>query len=462
MRGSMNLQPVALYVRLSKDDGDSTALARQEKECREFAEREDLSIVKVYSDNESAFSGKERPQFNEMLADLKRGRYAGVVAWRLDRLTRSGRALADLSETVDAAGVWYRTVADGIDSRIAGAGVMAAITAAVAHAESKSNSIRQKAKKRELKEQGKYLGGGTRAFGHVQNRSEIIDAEAAIVRELATRVLSGESLHGIQLDLNARGIPTATGARWSVTTVKGLLRSYRLCGGVEHEGNVIITGAIAPILDLDTVERLRSVLPEPGTGKRNGQRYLLSGLCSCGKCGKGLFSSSSGGSKRRLSCLANKGGCAGVSIAAEPLEDHVTKLLVAALNTADFGEAIQGHVVAERAVLISRVESDRATIERLTHDHYVDGLIDRQTYATALKPLQDRVTAAEAELARSTPTSVLDDLMGTTLEALEALPVSQRQAILNAVILSIEVKPLARRGGNVLRVAERILIHWAV
>ena len=57
----MPLQSVALYVRLSKDDGESTALARQEKECREFADREGLSIVKVYSDNESAFSGKERP-----------------------------------------------------------------------------------------------------------------------------------------------------------------------------------------------------------------------------------------------------------------------------------------------------------------------------------------------------------------------------------------------------------------
>jgi site-specific DNA recombinase len=458
----MTLQPVALYVRLSKDDGgESTALARQEKECREFAEREGLSIVKVYSDNESAFSGKQRPAFNEMLADIKQGKYVGVIAWRLDRLTRSGRALADLSETVDAAGAWYRTSADGIDSRMAGAGVMAAITAAVANAESKSSSIRQKAKKRELKEQGRYLGGGTRAYGHVQNRSEIIEAEAAIVREVATRVLSGESLHGVQLDLNARGIATATGARWSVSTVKGLLRSYRLCGGVEHEGNVIITGAIAPILDLDTVERLRSILPAKGTGKRNGQRYILSGLCSCGKCGKGLFSGSSGGSGRRLTCLANKGGCAGVSIAAEPLEDHVTKLLVAALNSADFSEALQGNAVAERAALISQVESDRATIERLTADHYVHGLIDRQTFATALKPLQVRVESAEAELARNTPTSVLDDLMGTTLEAFEALPVSQRQALLKAVILNIEVKPLARRGGNKLCVAERITVQWA-
>ena len=159
--------PVAIYLRLSLDDGQSTALERQEKECRELAEGEGWTVVRVYRDSDaSAFSGKDRRAFAEMLADVRTGAYAGVLAWKLDRFMRGLRSLVDLSEACDASGTFYRTKADNIDSRVAGSQFMAAITTVAANEESKSLSLRQKARQRERREHGKPPGGGKRPFGH--------------------------------------------------------------------------------------------------------------------------------------------------------------------------------------------------------------------------------------------------------------------------------------------------------
>jgi site-specific DNA recombinase len=67
---------------------------------------------------------------------------------------------------------------------------------------------------------GDYPPGGYRPFGYqlVRNdqglsRARKIDtAEAPIVREIAERIVAGESLHNIALDMKSRGIPTVSGA----------------------------------------------------------------------------------------------------------------------------------------------------------------------------------------------------------------------------------------------------------
>ena len=61
--------------------------------CRELARRKGWAVIEpAYEDNDlSAFSGKRRPGYEQLLADAKAGRINVIVAWHADRLTASQR-----------------------------------------------------------------------------------------------------------------------------------------------------------------------------------------------------------------------------------------------------------------------------------------------------------------------------------------------------------------------------------
>ena len=57
--------------------------------------------------------------------------------------------------------------------------------------------------------------------------------------EMARRVLAGETIRGLVMELNQRGVSTVTGRPWSPTVLRNLLLSPRIAGLRQHRGQVI-------------------------------------------------------------------------------------------------------------------------------------------------------------------------------------------------------------------------------
>lgn len=113
----MSTTPVraAIYARISKDrEGAGLGVQRQEQDCRELAERLGWQVVAVYVDNDiSAFSGKARPAYRNLLAAMRSGAVQGVLCWHTDRLHRSLRELQDYIEISKPHGILTHTVMAG-------------------------------------------------------------------------------------------------------------------------------------------------------------------------------------------------------------------------------------------------------------------------------------------------------------------------------------------------------------
>jgi len=73
----------AVYIRTSTTDQH---LANQKPEIEALAQARGFEIVEVFEEQESAV--KRRPVFERMLLDARRGRFAVIVVWSLDRLGR--------------------------------------------------------------------------------------------------------------------------------------------------------------------------------------------------------------------------------------------------------------------------------------------------------------------------------------------------------------------------------------
>ena len=103
---------VSIYCRVSTDEQDAD---KQEVICREYCERNNLEIYKVYKD---VISGKttSRPSFNELLKDMREMRFKGIIVTKLDRLGRSLQHLLSLFEEFNKRGVNFVAVTQNIDT----------------------------------------------------------------------------------------------------------------------------------------------------------------------------------------------------------------------------------------------------------------------------------------------------------------------------------------------------------
>ncbi len=92
---------VAIYLRVST--GDQT-VENQRRELKAVAKRHGWAVVKEFRDEGiSGTKGREkRPGFDALLQGIAKREFDQVMAWSLDRLSRRGKQLLDLSEELKA------------------------------------------------------------------------------------------------------------------------------------------------------------------------------------------------------------------------------------------------------------------------------------------------------------------------------------------------------------------------
>jgi DNA invertase Pin-like site-specific DNA recombinase len=92
-----------LYARKSTEQDEKQALSieSQVKEMLAIAEKENLDIVDIRREAHSANDSGQRPVFKELLEDIRRGRFNGILVWHPDRLSRNAGDLGSLVDLMD-------------------------------------------------------------------------------------------------------------------------------------------------------------------------------------------------------------------------------------------------------------------------------------------------------------------------------------------------------------------------
>src|ERR1700733_10216869 len=92
-----------LYARKSTESEERQILSidSQVKEMLQIVERENLEIIDIRREAHSAKDSGQRPVFKELLEDLRRGRFNGIIVWHPDRLSRNAGDLGSLVDLMD-------------------------------------------------------------------------------------------------------------------------------------------------------------------------------------------------------------------------------------------------------------------------------------------------------------------------------------------------------------------------
>lgn len=328
---------IAIYARQSIDKKDSISIESQIDFCkREVISEEE---VKVYKDK--GFSGKniERPEFKKLIKDIKKGVISKVIAYKLDRVSRSILDFNNLMETFRRHNVEFISVTEKFDTSTAMGRAMLNIVITFAQLEREQIAQRVKDNYYERGKQGRFLGGRV-PFGYNNKKIELAgkkvpileinEAETLLIKKMFNMYSKTEmSLGNISDELNKEGYLSANNKAWDSNKISRILKNaiyveadiniynYYKSKGVkinndpsEFENNengcfvygkrtanerrytnlkdhVLSLGLHKGIIDSDTFLKCQYKLDanKQITRSGSGKHTWLTGLTKCGYCG---------------------------------------------------------------------------------------------------------------------------------------------------------------------------------
>lgn len=106
---------IAIYCRVSTEDQDAD---KQEMACLEYCKRANFEVFKVYKDIISG-TARDRPEFNQLLTDMRGGKFNCVMVTKLDRLGRSLQHLLSLFNEFETKRINFIAITQNLDTTTA-------------------------------------------------------------------------------------------------------------------------------------------------------------------------------------------------------------------------------------------------------------------------------------------------------------------------------------------------------
>lgn len=463
------MRRAGIYVRISRDrEGAGLGVERQEQDCRALARTLKWRVVDVYPDNDlSAYSGKPRPEYRRLLADIRSERIDTVIVWHTDRLHRSPTELEEYIAICEASSVPTQTVKAGpLDLASPSGRMVARQLGAVARYEVEHMIERMTAAKLQAAVAGRWKGG-RRPFGYEADGITVREAEAAVVARAAEQVLAGRSLRALAAELNASGMKTSTGRPWGSTEIKRVLVRPRTAGLMEHRGQIVGDAQWPAILERDTWYAVRTLLsaPERRTNAGAEPRWLLSGIALCGVCKDGTTVNIArlGSTKRQIaySCSRSRH----MMKDAVGTEAYVCTVVSERLRQPDI-RALATRPGVDTSGLHAELTALRGRLDSLA-GLFADGSIDARQMRGGSERLRARVTAVEAQLADAMSGSVLAGIADADDpgQAWQDSPLDRQRAVLKALARvtlhkSARGRPAGWSPGEPYLRTETIEIDW--
>ena len=325
----------ALYIRLSREDGDkveSNSITSQREILKEYLKlHPDIELHDFYIDDGWSGTNFDRPRFIRMMEDIYSGDVNCVI---VKDLSRFGRNYTDAGNYLDnifvRLQIRFIALNNGIDTatnnmnaatRCITVGVQNVINESLAA----TTSVNVRGTLNVNREQGKFIGSFA-SYGYMKDPNDhhklIIDPETApVVRMIFEKFIDGCSIIGIAKDLNEMGIPNPTAYKklkgfnykhpagkkldglWPDSSVRRILRnemyvgnmvqgknttiSYKIkqCRAIPKEDWIIVEGTHEAIVDRETFDKAQSLFNQfIRKAPQKSEVDLFSGFVRCADC----------------------------------------------------------------------------------------------------------------------------------------------------------------------------------
>ena len=299
-----------VYIRVSTEDQarEGFSLGEQEEKLLQLCKFKELEVYKVYKDaGISAKDMEHRPQFQEMLKDMKEGKLNYIVAYKLDRITRSVRDLEELISVLEQYNCFLLCDRDDVNTSTANGRFFVRMLTVLSQLEIEIVSERTK-----FGLNGAIKSGhipGQRPFGYksAEDKRMVIDnATRRHVEKIFDMYLEGKSFQQIANFFKENNIYQKK--NWKDTTIQKIIDNKIYMGDYEQYKRIGKQENLEPIVYMNVVEPIisRAKWEECQRQKERNQRtytrdrvYTFFQRLKCPNCSRIMKCKGSGGTKRK-------------------------------------------------------------------------------------------------------------------------------------------------------------------
>lgn len=375
---------VAIYARKSKATKKGESISNQIELCKKYftnTTNEDVNFL-IYEDEGWSGGNINRPQFTKMMNDAKLKRFTALICYRLDRIARNVADFSSTYKVLEENNIAFISITEQFDTSTIMGRAMINISATFAQIERETIAERIKDNMLELSRTGRWLGGtpplGFKSVQITENNKkmyklEIVEDEIETVRLIYSLYPQYKSTVPIARYLVSNHIKGKNGGDFSRNTVLQILKNPVYCVSdsdaikyFESKGStlnctesneyglmvynkrkggkkenpvdewIIATGKHPGIISgaewVNCQNILEEIKSKSSPRKATGNKFLLSGLLKCARCGSSMCSwsrTNKGIYYRSYRCeLKNRAAnrCDSKMVNAEDLETFIIEL----------------------------------------------------------------------------------------------------------------------------------------
>lgn len=288
-----------LYARKSTEQDEQQALSidSQIKEMTALAARDGLEIVEVKRESHSAKEASQRPVFNEMIDEMRAGKFNGILTWAADRISRNAGDLGRVVDLMDAGVLVQIQTYSQKFSNNPNEKFLLMILCSQAKLENDNKSINVKRGLRTRAEMGMLPGWAPVGYLN-DNRSDhkceyLLDPIRSPIVKMIFEKVGRDKWSGVRVHHWLKEevkFKTRSGKDMGLGTLYGLLANPFYCGVFEYprgSGNWYV-GKHPALISRELFEAVRQKIVEETKPRKRTEGFAFLRMMTCGECGSGI------------------------------------------------------------------------------------------------------------------------------------------------------------------------------
>lgn len=291
------MKTAVIYARYSSDRQTEQSIEGQIRDCREYAQRNNIAIVGTYIDRAMTGTNDNREQFQKMLKDSDNKAWDYCLVYKLDRFSRNKYEMAIHRKHLKDNGVKILSAKENIPDSPEGI-LLESLLEGINQYYSEELSQKTKRGMRETRIKGNFMGGRVN-YGYsivkeiigeqTVSKVTVNEDEATVLLQIFEAYAGGNRIPDIVRELEDKGIRNR-GRPFTVNTIYFMLQNEKYTG-IYNFRSETFTNIYPAIIPKELFQIVRERVNKNKTGKHVvGVDYILMGKCYCGYCGKRLRS----------------------------------------------------------------------------------------------------------------------------------------------------------------------------
>ena len=361
-------------------------------------------MFRVYEDaGISAKNIKGRPAFQEMLADMKQGKINYIVAYKLDRVTRSVRDLEELIAQLEMHNTYLVCDKDDVNTSTANGRFFVRMLTVLSQVEIEIVSERTKFGLNGAIKSGHLPGIVPLGYKKDNNKKTIIDETTKdVVIRIFNMYLEGKSYQQISNTLNKEKVLYPK--HWRDTTIMKMIDNKVYMGDYEKgksntKDTIVYMNVVEPIIS-------RAMWNEAQYQKEKNQRsytrdrvYIFFQKLKCPKCNRIMKCKGSGGTKKKYMYYT----CEHCKIYYR--EDKIEKCLQRfILELIEYDMAVKKYFLPiladKKETKTEKLDQEIDTLQKQKErikKAYVSGIVEMEDFSEDYKIIEEKINILETK-----------------------------------------------------------------